>query len=136
MTGGSRRNWSRRAAFLVTGRLVGGGLTAAMGWIHLRLWVDGYREVPVIGTLFLINACCAVALAVGLLAVPARLLSAVAAATALFTVGTLTGLIISMTVGLFGVHESLHTPLVPATLIVESAGVLVLALTAMLPSQL
>jgi hypothetical protein len=33
------------------------------------------------------------------------------------------------------VHESLHTPLVPTTLIVESAGVLVLALTTMLASQ-
>ncbi|MGH3548479.1 MAG: hypothetical protein ACRDQU_10295 [Pseudonocardiaceae bacterium] len=97
-----------------------------MGLIHLRLWVDGYREVPVIGTLFLVNAICAVALAVVMLAVPARLLRVVAAITALFTVITLAGLILSLTFGLLGVHESLQTPLVPTTLAVESTGVLVL----------
>ncbi|MGH3852017.1 MAG: hypothetical protein ACRDR6_00660 [Pseudonocardiaceae bacterium] len=101
-------------------------MTAAMGLIHLRLWVDGYREVPVIGTLFLVNTICALALAVMLLTVPARLRGVVAAVTAVFTAATLAGLILSMTVGLLGVHESLQTPLVPTTLIVESTGVLVL----------
>lgn len=110
----------------MAGRLLGVGLTAAMGLIHLRLWVDGYREVPVIGTLFLVNAICAVALAVVMLTVPARLLRVVAAITALFTVTTLAGLILSLTFGLLGVHESLQTPLVPTTLAVESTGVLVL----------
>ena len=52
--------------------------------------------------------------------------------TALFTAGTLAGLALSLTVGLFGVHESLQTPLVPAALIVESTGVLVLVITAIL----
>ena len=51
---------------------------------------------------------------------------------ALFTAGTLAGLILSLTVGLFGVHESLQTPLVPATLIIESTGVLVLVVTVIL----
>ncbi|MGH3781542.1 MAG: hypothetical protein ACRDRO_13195 [Pseudonocardiaceae bacterium] len=117
---------SLRSALLTAGRLLGAGLTAAMGLIHLRLWVGGYREVPVIGTLFLVNTVCAVALAVVLLTVPARLRSAVAAITALFTVATLAGLILSLTVGLLGVHESLQTPLVPTTLVVESTGTLVL----------
>ncbi|MGH3274477.1 MAG: hypothetical protein ACRDNZ_09200, partial [Streptosporangiaceae bacterium] len=83
-------------------------------------------EVPVIGTLFLVNAICALALAVMLLAVPAHLRGAVAAITALFTAATLAGLILSLTVGLLGVHESLRTPLVPTTLVVESTGVFVL----------
>jgi hypothetical protein len=103
-----------------------------MGWIHLQLWLDGYREIPVVGVLFLLNAIGAVALAIALLAAPRRLLTAAAVVTALFTAGTLAGLALSLTVGLFGVHESLKTPLVPATLIVESTGVLVLVITVIL----
>ncbi len=117
---------------MVVGRLLGVGLTAAMGWIHLHLWVDGFREVPVVGTLFLLNAIGAAVLAVALLVVPARLLSAVAAVTAVFTAGTLAGLILSLTVGLFGVQESVQTPVVLPTLMVESAGVLVLVLITIL----
>lgn len=82
---------------VVVGRLLGAGLTAAMGWIHLQLWVDGFREVPVVGTLFLLNAIGAAVLAVVLLVVPVRLLSAAAAVTAVFTAGTLAGLILSLT---------------------------------------
>lgn len=111
-------------------RLVGAGLTAAMGLIHLRLWVDGYREIPTIGTLFFLNAMCSGALVIALLTVPVRLRRLTAIATALFTLSTLVGLILSLTVGLFGVHENLHTPLVQPTLIVESVGVLVLLLSA------
>jgi hypothetical protein len=120
---------------MMVGQLLGIGLTGAMGWIHLQLWVDGYREVPVVGPLFLLNVIGAVLLTVALLTVPVRLLSVAAAVTAVFTAGTLAALIISLTVGLFGVRESLQTPLVPTTLIVESTGVLVLVLTAILGAR-
>ncbi len=120
------------SALMVVGRLLGVGLTGAMGWIHLQLWVDGFRDIPVIGPLFLVNVIGAAVLAVVLLVVPARLLSAAAVVTAAFTAGTLACLILSLTVGFFGGQESLQTPLVPATLIVELAGVLVLVLVAIL----
>jgi hypothetical protein len=120
---------------MMVGQLLGVGLTGAMGWIHLQLWVDGYREVPVIGTLFLLNASGAVLLTVALLAVPVRLLNVAAAVTAAFTAGTLAALVISLTVGLFDVRESLQTPLVATTLMVESTGVLVLVLTAILGAR-
>ncbi|MDQ4102170.1 MAG: hypothetical protein M3186_00060, partial [Actinomycetota bacterium] len=81
---------------------------------------------------FLVNAIGAGLLGVALLVAPARLRSTVAAVTAVFTAGTLMGLILSLTVGLFGVQETLQTPLVPTTLIVESAGVLVLVFTAII----
>jgi hypothetical protein len=127
-----RGNRSCRPVVLMAARFLGAALTAAMGLIHGWLWLQGYREIPMIGTLFLINALCSAALTVALLAVPARLRRAMAALAALFTAATLAGLIVSLTVGLFGVHESLQTPLVPTTLIVESAGVLVLGLAAVL----
>ncbi|MGH3768362.1 MAG: hypothetical protein ACRDTX_24955 [Pseudonocardiaceae bacterium] len=107
-------------------RVVGVALTAAMGLIHLWLWLQGYRDVPVIGALFMINAICAAALVLALLAVPVGLRGPVAGVAALFTAETLGGLVVSLTVGLFGVHESLQTPFVLVTLIVETAGVLVL----------
>jgi hypothetical protein len=122
----------RAPTLLITGQILGAALTAAMGWIHLQLWLGGYREIPVISTLFLLNTVGAGFLLVALASVPARLRNAATAITAVFTMGTLAGLILSLTVGLFNVHESLQTPLVPTTLIVESAGVLVLTLTAIL----
>lgn len=125
---GDRSLWS---ALVTALRALGVALTFTMGLIHLWLWLQGYRDVPVIGTLFLINAICAAALAGALLAVPGRLHRAVATVAALFTAGTLAGLLISLTVGLFGVHESLQTPLAFTTLTVEAAGVLVLTAMAM-----
>ncbi|MFL6149159.1 MAG: hypothetical protein ACJ72I_16995 [Pseudonocardiaceae bacterium] len=127
-----RRDGSVRSVPVMVARLLAIGLTGAMGWIHLQLWLGGYREVPVVGMLFLLNGIGAIALATALLVAPARLLSIAAMLAALFTAGTLAGLILSLTVGLFGVHESLQTPLVPATLIIESTGVLVLVVTVIL----
>lgn len=113
-------------ALLLAAWLLGVGLTAAMGLIHLRLWLDGYRHIQVIGALFISNAVCSGVLAATLLIAPVRLRRAVAGITSLFTAGTLAGLILSLTVGLFGMHEVVQAPLVPTALIVESAGVLVL----------
>jgi hypothetical protein len=117
---------------LLTARFLGTALTAAMGLIHAWLWFQGYRYIPMIDTLFLINAICSAVLVVALLTVMARLRRAITVLATLFIAGTLASLIVSLTVGLFGVHESLQTPLVPTTLIVESLGVLVLGLTALL----
>ena len=47
----------------------------------------------------------------------------------LFIAGTLLALVLALTVGLFGIHEQLGTELVPTTLIVESIGTIVLAVT-------
>jgi ABC-type multidrug transport system permease subunit len=107
-------------------------LTIAMGLIHLRVWFDGYRELPIIGPLFILNAIGSGVLAAALLAAPARLRGLAAIVTALFTAGTLMGLVLSLTVGLFGMHEVLQAPFVIVTLVVETAGVMVLLLTATL----
>jgi len=136
---GSKRREGRagwlRSVLSTASWLIGAGLTAVMGLIHLRLWLDGYREIPVIGTLFILNAIISGVLVVALLTVPARLRSAAAITTALFTAGTLVGLILSLTIGLFGTHEVLQAPLVVPTLVVEPAGVLVLLLAAVLPDR-
>jgi uncharacterized membrane protein len=50
----------------------------------------------------------------------------------LFNVGTLLALILALTVGLFGITETLSFTLVPTTLVVESIGTVVLAVTTVL----
>ena len=54
---------------------------------------------------------------------------------ALFLVGTLLGLVLALTVGLFGSHEVLSHQLVPTTLVVESLGTIALALATALVHQ-
>ncbi|HJT02623.1 MAG TPA: hypothetical protein VJ757_03200 [Pseudonocardiaceae bacterium] len=133
--GSSRREGRGRGgrwpALLLAGWLLGIGLTAAMGLIHLRLWLDGYRYIPVIGVLFISNTVCSGLLAATLLMAPVRQRRLVAGITSLFTAGTLVALVLSLTVGLFGMHEVVAAPLVPTALIVESAGVLVLLASAL-----
>jgi hypothetical protein len=92
-------------ALLLTWRVVGAGLTAAMGWIHLYLWANGYSDTPTIGLLFLLNGIGTAVLTIALLGSPARLLGVVSGLAALFTAGTLAALIGSLTVGIFGFQE-------------------------------
>jgi hypothetical protein len=111
-------------------RIVGVGLLVAMAWIHFYLWLNGgYRSITPIGPLFLLNAIGGLVLAVALLVVPLRLLTVTTALSTLFMAGTLGALLLSLTsAGLFGFQESTLAPLVPATLWVESAGVVALVL--------
>ncbi|WP_422677962.1 hypothetical protein [Blastococcus brunescens] len=51
-------------------RIAGAALLAAMAWIHLDLWNDGYRTIDVIGPAFLLNAVAGFGLAALLLVTP------------------------------------------------------------------
>ncbi|HWC83401.1 MAG TPA: hypothetical protein VG756_25885 [Pseudonocardiaceae bacterium] len=117
---------------LVLGRLAGAGLLGAMAGIHIYLYFDGYSSVSLIGPLFMINGVVGGLLMIAVLVSPGRFLSLVAGLSCLFDLGTLAALILSLTVGLFGFDESLVTPLVPTTLIVESIGVVALAVLVVL----
>jgi hypothetical protein len=110
-------------------RVIGAALLAAMAAIHLYLYVNGYQGVPTIGLLFLLNGIGGGILTIAVLAVPRRFLGVVGLLGALFELGTLAALIASIAVpgGLFGFQESTQALLVPTTLWVESAGVVVLA---------
>lgn len=66
----------RAGTWLMLGRAAGALLTAAMGGIHLVLWFDGFRDIDIIGVLFLLNAAGAAVLAVALVAAPRRQLAA------------------------------------------------------------
>ncbi len=57
-----------RAAVQVLLRLACAALLGWIGYIHLHLWLEGYRHIPVNGPLFLLDAITAFALAAVLLA--------------------------------------------------------------------
>ena len=108
-------------------RVLGAALLAGLGWLHLHLWLDGYRTISVIGPAFLLNAIAGFGLAVLLLVIPRQLLPWVAALGALTALGTLGGLLLATTVGLFGFKESTAADLWWTSLWLELAAIVVLA---------
>jgi uncharacterized membrane protein YeaQ/YmgE (transglycosylase-associated protein family) len=125
----------RSGALLWTLRIVGALLLAAMGWIHLDLWLDGYKSIDVIGPAFLLNTIGGFGLAVLLLVTPRRFLPWVAALGALMCAGTLGALLLSTTVGLFGFVETTAADLWWESFIVEICGAVVLAVLAALAAR-
>ena len=92
-------------------RITGAGLLAATAAIHLDLYLTGYRSIPTIGWLFLLQVIAAFALALAILAAPLVLSSrpaqdaGLSAAGAGFALATLGGYLLSLWVGLFGFRE-------------------------------
>lgn len=115
---------------LVVGRMVGAGLLAWMGWIHLHLWSAGYEHLHDVGPLFVLNFVAAVAVSLAVLGAPLRWLGLSAAAGVLVAAGTLGALAISTNIGLFGFKEYLADNFVHLSIWVESAAVVVLAAVA------
>jgi hypothetical protein len=102
----------------------------AMSGIHLYLVLDGVDGV--LGVLFILNAIGGLLLAIAMLAAPQRFLPVASVLSLLFIAGTLLALLLALTVGLFGITETLDFTLVPTTLVVESVGIIVLAVTTVL----
>ena len=116
-------------------RVLGAVLLAGMGWIHLHLWLDGYRTIDVIGPAFVLNAIAGFGLAVLLLVTPRPLLPWVAALGALTALGTLGGLLLATTVGLFGFTETTAASLWWESFWVEVAAAVVLGALAGLAAR-
>ena len=104
-------------------RVIGAGLLFATGAIHLDLYVTGYRTIPTIGWLFLLQVITAFALGALILVSKSRL---AAAAGAGFAVATLGGYLLSLRMSLFGFREVRTTAGIVAG-IIEVATFAVLA---------
>ncbi len=130
MTAQASRPYQQRGLRLVGLRLAGGGLLAATGAIHLDLYLTGYRTIPTIGWLFLLQVITAFALAAAVLATGSRL---VAAAGAGFALATLGGYLLSVWVGLFGFKE-IRTTAGTVAGVIEVAGFAALAALAAAPA--
>ncbi len=111
-------------------RVAGGGLLIATGAIHLDLYLTGYRTIPTIGWLFLLQVIAAFGLALAVLLTGSRL---AAAAGAGFALATLAGYLLSIWVGLFGFIEVRTTAGIVAG-IIEVAAFAVLAFMTVAPA--
>ena len=99
----------------------------AAGGIHLYLVFNGVGGI--LGVMFVLNAVGALVLAIGMLFLQGRLLQLATVLSLLFLIATLLALILALTVGLFGITETWDFMLVPETVIVESIGIVLLAVT-------
>src|SRR6202050_50813 len=114
---------ARRAA-IGLGLVVGSALLASSGVIHLQLWDTGYRTIPTIGPLFLLQGIAGILLA-ALLLLWRRLLVVVVGAG--FLISTVGALLVSVKCGLFGFMDTFAAPYAGLSVVLESAGAVVLA---------
>jgi predicted lipoprotein with Yx(FWY)xxD motif len=119
--------WPSRRSWRLGLRVAGAGLLAATGAIHLDLYLTGYRTIPTIGWMFLLQVITAFGLASAVLATGSRLL---AAAGAGFALATLAGYLLSIWVGLFGFKEIRTTAGIVAGIIEVAAFAALAALAA------
>src|SRR5689334_21889397 len=115
-------------------RVAGAGLLAAAGAIHLDLYLTGYRTIPTIGWLFLLQVIVAFVLAVAVAISGGRMVAAVGTG---FAVATLGGYIASVWAGLFGFTEVRTTAGIVAGIvagIIETAAFAALAAVALAPA--
>jgi hypothetical protein len=112
---------------LMIWRVLSAIVLLVMGGIHLYLVFYGVGGL--LGALFVLNGVGALVLAIAVLVLRGRLLSLAVVLSLLFMVGTLLALVLALTVGLFGIHEVMSFKLVPTTLVVESVGTVILAIT-------
>jgi len=105
----------------------GAGFLVWSGVIHLMLWSDGYKDVSVIGPLFLLQGIVGIALGVVIVALRWLALLAIGAVTG---VATAIGLLLSVNIGLFGFKESLSVPYAELSLAVEFTAAFVLLIAA------
>jgi hypothetical protein len=108
-------------------QLVSALFLLAMGGIHLYLVFNGTGGI--LGILFVLNFAGGLVLAIAMVVARGWLLPVVSVLSLLFLVGTLLSLVLALTVGLFGIRSSLSYELAPTTLVVESIGAVVLAVT-------
>ena len=108
-------------------RVAGAGLLAATGAIHLNLYLTGYRAIPTIGWLFLLQVIAVFSVAASVLATRSRLIAAAGAGLALATLGAY---LRSVWAGLFGFKEIRSTAGIAAGVIEVAAFVALAALAA------
>jgi predicted lipoprotein with Yx(FWY)xxD motif len=119
-------------------RIAGAGLLVATAAIHLDLYLTGYRTIPTIGWLFLLQVIAGFGLAALILVTGGRLGGRIggrlaAAAGAGFALSTLGGYLLSVQFGLFGFREVRTTAGIVAG-IIEVAAFAALAALAAMPS--
>jgi predicted lipoprotein with Yx(FWY)xxD motif len=112
-------------------RVIGAGCLLATAGIHLDLYLTGYRTIPTIGPLFLLQVITGIVLGLAVLVTGSRLLALAGAGFALSTLG---GYLLSVQFGLFGFREVRTTAGIVAG-ILEVAAFAALGVYAVLPGS-
>jgi predicted lipoprotein with Yx(FWY)xxD motif len=111
-------------------RVTGAGLLIATAAIHLDLYLTGYRTIPTIGWLFLLQVIVGFGAGLVVLATGSRLAAGFGAVFALSTLG---GYLLSVQFGLFGFRE-VRTSAGVVAAVVEVAGFAALGVLAATPA--
>src|SRR5215475_1597382 len=109
-------------------RVAGALLLAVSATIHLVLYLTGYRAIPTIGWLFLVQFVVAFVLAIGALVTHSRLVAIAGAGLALSTLGAY---MLAVWIGLFG-YKEIRTRAGIAAGLIEVAAFATLALAAVI----
>lgn len=99
----------------------------AAGGIHLYMVFTGTGGV--LGVMFTLNFVAGLVLAIAMVALRGPMLQLATVLGLLFLLATLGALVLALTVGLFGIRTEWDYALVPETVILESIGIVVLAIT-------
>jgi len=110
-------------------RVAGAVLLAGSASVHLYLFSTGYRSIPAIGWLFLVQVIAGFVLAAGALVTFSRVAAAAGAAFALSTLGSY---LLAVWIGLFGFRE-VRTRAGIAAGLIEVAAFATLAMVAFIP---
>jgi len=123
MVVGRHRRYQTRGLPL---RVAGAMLLAVSAGIHLDLYLTGYRSIPTIGWLFMLQFVGGLTLAIAVLVTHSRL---AVAASAAFALSTLSAYLLAVWIGLFGFKE-VRTRAGIAAGLIEVAAFATLALAA------
>jgi hypothetical protein len=116
---------NRRALWVM--RILSALFLLAAGAIHLYLVFNGVGGI--LGVAFTLNFVAGLVLAIAMVTLRGRLLQWATVLSLLFLIATLGALVLALTIGLFGITQTWDFTLVPETVIVESIGIIVLAVT-------
>ncbi len=106
-------------------RLPAATLLLVGGFVHLQLWQDGYRAIPNIGPLFLVNVVASALIAAAVVLRPSRWIAVLGVGLALASVSAL---VMSRTVGLLGFTERGWTDDAFRTVAAEVGAIVAIAL--------
>jgi hypothetical protein len=126
--GRSRRPLSMAATVLF---VIGGALLIWSAAVHFHLWseTDGYRTIPTIGPLFLLQSIAGLVIGIGVVVVR-RLWAAVIGLG--FALSTIAGFLLSVGVGLFGFKDSWLAPFAKESFTIEILATVVFVAAAVL----
>jgi hypothetical protein len=106
--------------------VVGGGLILWSSYIHFHLWDSvGYRSIHIIGPLFLLQSIGGALMGLAVLAVRQLWVAVLGIGFSLSTIG---GFLLSVTIGLFNFKESWDAPFAKQAFGIELSIVVVLAI--------